>query len=93
MTLKTVSSCLAATLFVAGSVQMAAAQAIDCTLPANAEEAQCLDLPAGNTTTPVTNVVPLVAPLAAAGLLAAGGGSGTDGTTSTTATTSTVSTN
>ncbi|MEM8654392.1 MAG: hypothetical protein AAGF36_06575 [Pseudomonadota bacterium] len=67
--------------------------AVDCSNGQNADDPACLGLPEDGQ--PITNFVPLVAPLlgaaAAAGLAGAGGGDGaTDSTTSTSSTTSTT---
>ncbi|MFL4472285.1 hypothetical protein ACERZ8_21260 [Tateyamaria armeniaca] len=72
---------------VMGSVQFATAQAVDCSLAANAEAAACQNLP-DTTQTGTPNYGALAGGVAAAVLLGAAGGSG-----STTSTTSTTSTN
>lgn len=64
---------------------------IDCSIAANQDDPVCLGLPQDGA--PITNFVPIVAPLLGAAALAGLAGSGgTSGTTSTTTTTSTTST-
>lgn len=67
---------------------VAQANNIDCEDEANREEEACLVLLPNDD--PITNFVPLIAPLAGLGVLAAaaGGGGSTVSTTSTTSTTS-----
>lgn len=93
MTLKYGYLLASAILISLGSVHSASAQETDletfCAEPANAEAAECLNLPDGDA--PITNFVPFIAPLVGAAVLGGLGGSGgTTGTTSTTSTTSTT---
>ncbi len=55
---------------------------VDCEDPANQEADECLGLPVGSL--PITNFVPLIAPLAVAGAIAAASAGGSSSTPNTT---------
>ena len=80
---------LTASLAISASATAAFAQeaAVDCTLPANAELQQCIDLLTDSQTGLVTAIGPIAAIVGAA-ILGAGGGGGNGGETPTTPTTS-----
>ncbi len=82
---KSILSLTLAGIVALGSAPPMMAQAtgeIDCDDPANQEADQCLGLPVGSL--PITNFVPLIAPLVIAGAVAAAGAGSSSSTPNTT---------